>query len=92
MYLREIGNIPLLTPEAEQALAKRIVLGDEAAKDTFISANLRLMVSVAKKYSDSTDKVFRLKYQEICGEKIWFQQELPTATEYQRAIQNFKGA
>lgn len=38
----------------------------------------------------STDKAFRLKYQAICGERIWFHQELPTAEEYQRAIRNLK--
>lgn len=51
MYLREIGSIQLLSPEAELELAKRIAQGDEEAKDTFIKANLRLVVSVAKKYS-----------------------------------------
>lgn len=38
----------------------------------------------------STDKAFRLKYQSVCGEKIWFHQELPTAEEYQYAIRNIK--
>lgn len=50
MYLREIGEIQLLSPEAELELAKKIAQGDEEAKDAFIKANLRLVVSVAKKY------------------------------------------
>lgn len=51
MYLREIGEIQLLSPEVELALAKQIAQGNEEAKETFIKANLRLVVSVAKKYS-----------------------------------------
>lgn len=51
MYLREIGEIQLLSPEAELELAKQIAQGNEEAKETFIKANLRLVVSVAKKYS-----------------------------------------
>ena len=50
MYLREIGKIPLLTAEEEQDLAKRKDAGDRAAKEKLISANLRLVVSIAKKY------------------------------------------
>ena len=50
MYLREIGKIPLLTPEEEIELAKRIEEGDEEAKRKLIEANLRLVVSIAKKY------------------------------------------
>lgn len=38
----------------------------------------------------SVDKAFRLSYQEICGEKIWFQQELPSSEEYHRAINSLK--
>lgn len=51
MYLTEIGEIPLLTPEEELQLAKRIAEGDEDAKQRFIEANLRLVVSIAKKYT-----------------------------------------
>ena len=51
MYLKAIGQIPLLTAEEELELAKRISLGDEAAKKTLVTANLRLVVSIAKKYS-----------------------------------------
>lgn len=50
MYLREIGKIPLLTAEEEQELAKRKDAGDKAAYEKLVSANLRLVVSVAKKY------------------------------------------
>ena len=50
MYLKEIGRIPLLTAEEEVALAKRIEAGDEEAKRRLIEANLRLVVSIAKRY------------------------------------------
>ncbi len=50
MYLKEIGSIPLLTSEEEKALAKRIEAGDKSAKDELAEANLRLVVSIAKKY------------------------------------------
>lgn len=51
MYLKEIGQIPLLTVEEEQELAKRVVEGDTSAKNQLTEANLRLVVSIAKKYS-----------------------------------------
>jgi RNA polymerase primary sigma factor len=51
MWLREIGKTPLLTLDAEISLAKRIERGDHAAKDTLTRANLRLVVSIAKRYS-----------------------------------------
>ena len=50
MYLREIGKIPLLTYEEELDLAKRILNGDEEAKQKLAESNLRLVVSIAKKY------------------------------------------
>ena len=50
MYLKEIGKIPLLTREEEVELAKRIEAGDELAKRELAEANLRLVVSIAKKY------------------------------------------
>ncbi len=50
MYLKEIGKIPLLTSEEEIDLAKRIEQGDEEAKRRLAEANLRLVVSIAKKY------------------------------------------
>ncbi len=50
MYLREIGKIPLLTYEEEAELAQRIVNGDEEAKKKLAESNLRLVVSIAKKY------------------------------------------
>ncbi|MCF0245297.1 MAG: RNA polymerase sigma factor RpoD [Ileibacterium sp.] len=49
-YLKEIGAIPLLTPEQEVAVAKRIQAGDMEAKQILIDSNLRLVVSIAKKY------------------------------------------
>ncbi len=50
MYLKEIGRIPLLTAEEEVELAKRIEQGDEEAKRRLAEANLRLVVSIAKRY------------------------------------------
>ena len=50
MYLREIGKIPLLTYEEEAELAQKIVNGDEEAKQKLAESNLRLVVSIAKKY------------------------------------------
>ena len=51
MYLKEIGQIKLLTAEEEVDLAKLVSEGDQAAKDKLTEANLRLVVSIAKKYS-----------------------------------------
>ncbi len=51
MYLKEIGQIRLLTAEEEVDLAKRVSEGDQSAKDMLTEANLRLVVSIAKKYS-----------------------------------------
>lgn len=51
LYLREIGKIPLLTPEEEADLAARVVKGDKKAKDKLAEANMRLVVSIAKRYS-----------------------------------------
>ena len=50
MYLKEIGKVDLLTPEQEIALAKRMDEGDESAKRQMAEANLRLVVSIAKRY------------------------------------------
>ena len=50
LYLREIGKIPLLTAEEELALAKKVVSGDKRAKDAMAEANMRLVVSIAKRY------------------------------------------
>ena len=50
MYLREIGQYPLLNASEERVLAKRIVEGDEEARNLLARANLRLVVSIAKKY------------------------------------------
>lgn len=50
MYLREIGRTPLLNSQEEKELAKRILRGDEGARQKLIKANLRLVVSIAKRY------------------------------------------
>ena len=52
IYLKEIGKIPLLTPEEEAALAKKAQEGDEEAKIQLAEANLRLVVSIAKRYGN----------------------------------------
>jgi len=51
MYLKEIGKVPLLTNQEEQELAERINAGDEAAKRKLAESNLRLVVSIAKRYT-----------------------------------------
>ena len=51
LYLREIGKIPLLSAEEEMDLARRIIEGDKRAKDKMAEANMRLVVSIAKRYS-----------------------------------------
>ena len=50
MYLKDIGKIPLLSAQREAELAEKISCGDEAAKNELVEANLRLVVSIAKKY------------------------------------------
>jgi RNA polymerase primary sigma factor len=50
LYLREIGKIPLLSSEEELELAHRVVAGDKRAKDKMAEANMRLVVSIAKRY------------------------------------------
>ena len=50
MYLKEIGKVPLLSAEEEVELAKRMELGDQEAKNKLAEANLRLVVSIAKRY------------------------------------------
>ena len=52
MYLKEIGKVPLLSAEEEIELAKRMELGDQEAKKRLAEANLRLVVSIAKRYVD----------------------------------------
>lgn len=51
LHLREIGKIPLLTADEELELAQRVVAGDKRAKDKMAEANMRLVVSIAKRYS-----------------------------------------
>ncbi len=51
LHLREIGKIPLLNAEEELALAQKVVAGDKKAKDKMAEANMRLVVSIAKRYS-----------------------------------------
>jgi RNA polymerase primary sigma factor len=51
LHLREIGKIPLLSAEEELALAQRVVAGEKRAKDKMAEANMRLVVSIAKRYS-----------------------------------------
>ena len=50
LYLKEIGKIPLLTPEEELIIGEKVLKGDEAARKKLSEANLRLVVSIAKKY------------------------------------------
>ena len=50
MYLKEIGKVPLLDAEEEKELARRMAEGDENAKNKLVEANLRLVVSIAKRY------------------------------------------
>ncbi len=57
MYLKEIGKIPLITASMEKELAKRIEKGDEEAKKHLAQANLRLVVSIAKKYISRTSNL-----------------------------------
>jgi RNA polymerase primary sigma factor len=54
LYLTEIGKIPLLSPEEEASLAEKTYRGDSVAKEKLITANLRLVVSIAKKYAGKT--------------------------------------
>src|SRR5690625_4605701 len=52
LYLQDIGQIPLITPEKEIELAARIKKGDKAARDQMITANLRLVVKIAHDYAN----------------------------------------
>src|ERR1041385_7343680 len=52
IYLREIGQVPLLTPQEEVVLAKRIKRGDRKAREHMIRANLRLVVKIARDYEN----------------------------------------
>src|SRR4029077_6465504 len=52
LYLREVGETPLITPKEEIALARRIKRGDKAAREQMIKANLRLVVKIARDYEN----------------------------------------
>ena len=67
LFLNEIGRHQLLTPDEEIELAKRIERGDLAAKDRMINANLRLVVSIAKKYQGSELTLLDLIQEGILG-------------------------
>ena len=58
MYLKDIGKVPLLTSDEEIELAKRVLDGDEYAKSKLTEANLRLVVSIAKRYAGRTSMQF----------------------------------
>ena len=58
MYFKDIGKVDLLTPEEEIELGKRMMAGDEAAKQKLIESNLRLVVSIAKRYLGKTSMSF----------------------------------
>ena len=58
MYLKDIGKVPLLSIEEERELAKKVMQGDQHAKSVLCEANLRLVVSVAKKYVGKTSMSF----------------------------------
>ena len=58
MYLKDIGKVPLLTGEEEKEIAKKVMQGDEYAKKKLCESNLRLVVSVAKKYVGKTSMSF----------------------------------
>src|SRR5919199_151899 len=67
LFLNEIGRYPLLTAEEEVALAKRIERGDKAAKDRMINSNLRLVVSIAKRYQGHELSLLDLIQEGIIG-------------------------
>ena len=58
MYLKDIGKVPLLSSEEEKEIAKKVMQGDEFAKKKLCESNLRLVVSVAKKYVGKTSMSF----------------------------------
>ena len=53
MYMQDIGRFPLLSPEEELEIARRVAMGDQEARETLINCNLRLVVSIAKRYTSS---------------------------------------
>ena len=67
MYLKEIGKIDLLEPEEERIIAQKMAEGDEDAKETLINSNLRLVVSIAKKYMNRGLSLLDLIQEGIIG-------------------------
>lgn len=67
MYLREIGKIPLLSQEEELELAHKAMEGDKKAKDKLAEANMRLVVSIAKRYGGRGLDFLDLIQEEIRG-------------------------
>lgn len=67
MYLKEIGQIPLLKADEERVIAKRVAEGDEEAKQILINSNLRLVVSIAKKYVGRGMHLLDLIQEGNCG-------------------------
>src|SRR5918912_3394680 len=67
LFLNEVGRYKLLTAEEEVELAKRIERGDQKAKDLMINSNLRLVVSIAKKYQGHGLSLLDLIQEEIIG-------------------------
>jgi RNA polymerase primary sigma factor len=67
LFLNEVGRHPLLTAQEEVELAKRIELGDQAAKDRMINSNLRLVVSIAKRYQGHGLSLLDLVQEGIIG-------------------------
>lgn len=58
MYLKDIGRVPLLTPEQEKVLSQKVAQGDEDARQKLCEANLRLVVNIAKRYSGKNGMQF----------------------------------
>ena len=60
VYLHEIGKIPLLTPEQERQLSEKAAAGDKDARAQLVNANLRLVVSIARKYTGNGSSLLDL--------------------------------
>jgi RNA polymerase primary sigma factor len=90
LYLQEIGKTALLTPAEEIKLARRIRRGDKAARDHMISANLRLVVSIAKRYTNRGLAFLDLiqstspDYQSVNAADVLYDGFIDSATEFDR--------